>query len=685
MFSFLENAKISVRIALALVLPIVGLLFFSGMTLLDKRSVVSEMESLQELADLAPTVSALVHELQKERGTSAVFINSKGSKFAKELPEQWTLTSEKHSDLEKSFRLLNAKSFGQNLVNKVAAANEALAGLEETRKGVEAHSITVPQMAGYYTPTINNLLKIIEEMAVLSTNAQVTKSITAYTSFLQGKERAGIERAMGGGGFSAGKFKPGIYRKFLQLIAMQNTFLATFDIYATQEERDFLETTLVGPDVDEVARMRKIAIESPITNSVEGITGPYWFDTITKKINLLKTVEDKIASDVVALTDSIRSGAQTTFMIMLVFTLGLLVITAILVSVIVRGITKPIAGMTMDMTALAEGDKSIEIEGAHRGDEIGDMAQAVEVFKENMIKADQLAAEQAAENEAKEKRRIAMEKMAADFEANVSSVLGEVGQASSTMKVTAEGMAATAEQTSQQSTAVAAAAEEASTNVQTVASAAEELSSSISEISRQVQQSTQVAGSAVGEAERADQMVQGLADSANKIGEVVALITDIADQTNLLALNATIEAARAGEAGKGFAVVASEVKNLATQTARATEEISSQIGGIQGATKDSVDAIQGISKTISEISEIAAAIAAAVEEQGAATQEIARNVEQASAGTTDVTTNITSVNAAADETGRAATEVLSAAESLTTQSGKLSEEVNGFLEGLKRV
>ena len=684
MFSFLENAKIGFRIALALVLPIVGLLIFSGMTLLDKRGVVSEMDSLQELADLAPTISSLVHELQKERGRSAVFIGSKGTKFVKELPEQWALTSEKHTNLDKALNIFNAKAFGPALVAKIAKANEVLSQLADTRKGVQGLSISVPNMAGYYTPTIAKLLTIVEEMAVLSTNAEVTKSITAYTQFLQGKERSGIERAMGGAGFGAGKFSPVIFQKFVQLIAMQQTFMSTFDLFATQEERDFLKATVVGPDVDEVERMRKIAMDSPVTNNLEGVTGPYWFGTITKKINLLRTVENKIASDLVALTLSIGKKANTTFLVLLVFTLGLLVITAVLVTIIVRGITRPIASMTQDMTALAGGDKSIEIEGAHRGDEIGDMAQAVEVFKENMIKADQLAAEQAKENEAKEQRRIAMEELAAKFENNVTAVLDEVGQASNTMKMTAEGMAATAEETSRQSTAVAAAAEEASTNVQTVASAAEELSSSISEISRQVQQSTQISGSAVHEAERADEMVQGLATSASKIGEVVALITDIADQTNLLALNATIEAARAGEAGKGFAVVASEVKNLANQTAKATEEISSQISGIQGATQDSVRAIQGISKTIGEISEIASAIAAAVEEQGAATQEIARNVEQASAGTADVTTNISSVNAAADETGQAANEVLTAAGTLTMQSDKLSSEVTEFLQGLKK-
>ncbi|MBT3237618.1 MAG: methyl-accepting chemotaxis protein [Rhodospirillaceae bacterium] len=683
MGNFLRDAKIGVHIAAALVLPVVGMILFSGMTIIEKRSVVSGMDSLQELADLAPEISNLVHELQKERGTSAVYIGSKGAKFAEQLPKQWEETNAKKQAYENAIKSFNANDFGKNMVAKMEAGYEALLVLEETRSNVKTFKITVPKMAGYYTPTIRKLLSVVEEMAVLSTDADITKSITTYTSLLQGKERAGVERAMGGAGFGAGKFKPGIYRKFLQLIAMQDTFFGIFKIYAQPAETAFFDETIQGPDVDEVARMRKIAIESPITNDLKGVTGPHWFGTITKKINLMKIVEDKIAEDLVELTHHIRDGAQTTFIIMLVVTLVLLGLTAVLVTVIVRGITQPIGNMTNAMTVLAEGDKTVEIEGAERGDEIGDMASAVEVFKINMIKADELSAAQAEETEARERRAAAVDKMAANFETNVTSVLGEVGTASNTMKTTAEGMAATAEETSSQATTVAAAAEEASTNVQTVAAAAEELSSSISEITRQVAQSTEIASNAVTETERTNNEVQGLAVAAQKIGEVVELISDIAEQTNLLALNATIEAARAGDAGKGFAVVASEVKNLANQTAKATEEISAQIGGIQGATQGAVDAIGGISGIIDEINEITSAIAAAVEEQGAATQEIARNVEQASAGTSEVTTNISGVNQAADDTGEAATEVLSAVNSLTEQSDMLSKQVSEFLRDIK--
>jgi len=345
---------------------------------------------------------------------------------------------------------------------------------------------------------------------------------------------------------------------------------------------------------------------------------------------------------------------------------------------------KPLSTMAITMNGLAGGNLDLEVPAQDRADEVGDMAKAVQVFKDNALRTKELEAEQLASAERAEiEKKEMMVRMADDFEASVGGVVDSVSSAATEMQSSAESMAATAEETSRQSSAVAAASEQASTNVQTVASASEELTASISEINRQVSQSTEIAGGAVHEAEKADEMVQGLAQAAGKIGEVVSLITDIAEQTNLLALNATIEAARAGDAGKGFAVVASEVKNLANQTARATEEISSQIGDIQAATRESVMAIQGITGTISQINQIASAIAIAVQEQGLATQEITRNVEQASAGTTEVSSNIQGVNQAASETGHAASQISEAASELGVQSDTLKNKVDQFLSQIR--
>ncbi|HXP97480.1 MAG TPA: cache domain-containing protein [Telmatospirillum sp.] len=345
-----------------------------------------------------------------------------------------------------------------------------------------------------------------------------------------------------------------------------------------------------------------------------------------------------------------------------------------------RNIAVPLRRLTAVTERLARHDFAVDVGETERGDEIGILGRSIAILRDEARDAAQLrvAQEQASQRADEEKRR-ALNKLADHFEASVKGVVQTVAAAATEMQGTAQSLSSVAEHASRQATVVANASEEASSNVQTVASAAEELSSSIREISRQVNAAAGISSNAVAQAAKTNEIVNGLANSADLIGSVVKLIHDIASQTNLLALNATIEAARAGDAGKGFAVVAGEVKSLANQTAKATEDISQHIAGVQSATGEAVAAIQEITATITEINQISAAIASAVEEQGAATREIARNVEQAAAGTQEVSLNIAGVTQAAGETGTGAGRVLAAATELSKQSEILGNQVDQFI------
>jgi len=350
---------------------------------------------------------------------------------------------------------------------------------------------------------------------------------------------------------------------------------------------------------------------------------------------------------------------------------------------VIRDVSDAIASIVKPMQSLGAGDLSADV--PHQGEktEIGTMADALQIFKEELIAkraADEAAAKDA---EIKLERGRRVDTITRKFEQMIGDIVTNVSSASTQLEASAGTLSNTAARSQQLSTTVAAASEEASTNVQSVASATEELTSSVTEISRQVQESARMASDAVGQARSTTDRVSELSKAATRIGDVVELINTIAGQTNLLALNATIEAARAGEAGRGFAVVASEVKALAEQTAKATGEIGQQINGIQAATNDSVNAIKEISGTIEKLSEISSTIAAAVEEQGAATQEISRNVQQAAQGTQQVSANITDVQRGATETGSASSQVLSAAQTLSADSGRLKTEVSKFLTNVR--
>ncbi len=473
-----------------------------------------------------------------------------------------------------------------------------------------------------------------------------------------------------------------------------------------------------------------------------GDAGKKFSDSVVQKLQAILSLRD--AALTVALEDARdeKAKAETNLM----FAVGAIILVVVVIGGVAvafsRRVVSPLVTITGRVSELAAGQREIEIPYRDRSDEIGAMAQAVEVFRQNAIETERLQHEAAdsrhreaeSRREQQDRERLAAEErrqreeaaaraedqrqrdaadaarrgeaqrqaeaerlrheaetqrksqlndLASSFQSAVGGVVDAVASAATEMQATATSMTGIADRTARQSMAASAATEQAAANVQTVASASEELSASIREIASQVANSSRIASNAVEQAQRTDAIVQGLATSAEKIGEVVGLINQIAGQTNLLALNATIEAARAGEAGKGFAVVASEVKNLATQTSKATDEIGQQIGSVQSATQEAVSAIREIGGVIGQINEIASAIAAAVEQQGAATNEIARNVEQAANGTREASANVTEVNQSAREAGSAAGQVLDASGELSRQAEQLRSEVGRFLDRIR--
>jgi methyl-accepting chemotaxis protein len=468
-----------------------------------------------------------------------------------------------------------------------------------------------------------------------------------------------------------------------ELVGKVDTYVAHF-----KQEADVLVEELQNPqrlkfakEADELAvkyaqAFRQVA---EATTTYDGLINGTMPKQAEEFGRLADELAEHMAEDLKELDHTIEAANHSAMTTSIILAVGASAIGVFFAWLIASGVTRPVLGMTGTMAKLAAGDNTVAVPALGNKDEIGAMAKAVQVFKDNALERERLAAEQAKEQEARERRVERLGDLVKGFDKEVAGVLQAIGTASSQMQLTSQSMSATAEETSSRATAVAAASEQASVNVQTVATAAEELASSICEIGRQMSDSHGMTRNATEQAERTQTTVRGLAQAAEKIGEIVDLINSVAAQTNLLALNATIEAARAGDAGKGFAVVASEVKSLATQTAKATDEIASQINSVRSEIGGTVAAIEEIVGTIGRINEIAAGIAAAVEEQQAATSEIARNVEQAATGTKEVTSTISGVTQAADETGSASAQVLQSAAHLSKQSEDMRRFVDQFL------
>jgi methyl-accepting chemotaxis protein len=444
---------------------------------------------------------------------------------------------------------------------------------------------------------------------------------------------------------------------------------------AVLEDLGVVETRFPSADGVKLARELRATV-----TSVQASASAEALEALDRKFDILVELAKEQGFYFRETATSIGQQTYTIVLALLIVTLATGVGIALALA---RGIARPIGSITATMSRLAGGDREVDVPAVSRKDEIGEMAQAVLVFRQNAIETDRLNAEQAEMHAAQARRAAKLAELAADFERDVDKSIGAVDLASRGMERSAATLTATAGRTTAQAAEVAKASTLASSNVSTVASAAEELSASVEEIGRQVAQSTGIIRDAVAEAQKTDATVQSLAEAAQRIGDVLQLINQIAGQTNLLALNATIEAARAGEAGKGFAVVAGEVKTLAGQTAKATDEIRAQIEAIQAVSGQTVGAIKHIAGIVGRISEVSSAIASAVEQQGAATRDITRNVHEAAGGTSRVQAGMAEVSQAAEQAGGVARQVQDSGRELADQAALLRTHVEAFLQGVK--
>jgi methyl-accepting chemotaxis protein len=550
------------------------------------------------------------------------------------------------------------------------------------------------QLGKDYMTVATGLLELLDKVSARLT-AAVKLNDPLIDQLLAIKQLAWLVRNAGGdasllvsNGIAAGKIAPDGPRKYAAAVGGLETAWAALEDLAfgiTLPARLMAtiasaKKTYFAPDY---TATRDRLLTAVLAGEKPEMTANQWAPLTVGRLASLLSVAEGALDTAKAHAAAQHNAAQRDLVLQLALLLLALALAGGSTMMVSRRVIRPLHVIQDAMLKVAGGDLSVEVSFANRRDEIGALAGALAAFKQSAVEKSRIEEEQRARHAQAAERQQAVEGHIGAFEGQMHEALEALAAAATQMRATSDGMSGTAAQTNDQVHKAAAASEEASTNVQTVAAASEELSASIGEISRQVSHAATIAGRAVEETRETDGTVQGLAESAGRIGEVVKLISDIAEQTNLLALNATIEAARAGEAGKGFAVVASEVKSLATQTAKATEDIAAQIAAIQRVTQDAVEAIRRIGGTIGEVSTVATSIASAVEEQGAATQEITRNTQEAARRTKDVSDNIAGVAEGADATGSAAEGVKSSAEALGQRTEQLRGQVGDFLAKIR--
>jgi methyl-accepting chemotaxis protein len=664
---------------LVVLLPLLAMMAFGAVLVFDNLSAYREIERLSWLEHLVSAASQLtVNTLNAESTVSQSFAVSGSEDQRAEM-----YAARQVSDRAiRSFKEAAASVglFDPKTIGIIGEIEQHLGGLKGFRAKADARTLQRRDSGDLLQPITAGVADIFPRIAHLINQDQLSEVLLGLHAIMQMNDGQRIEAGRTEIALRGGPLDPQTYQTLALGLSKQSIFGKQFEDFGSARGRDQLAAFGAGPDGRAIEALRPSILAINNGGKVSEADAKRWRDAMAARNAVWSAAVGSSLDELRTTTEALRAGARSR----LILYVAAIVLTVIVVIAMIRVVLRVVRGLlgelTQVMQELANGRLTVSVPGRDRSDEIGVMAKTVEIFKQNAIAMRRMEEEREEQKECTLlEKQTALHQLADVFEAEVLGVVRTVATAAALLQQNANLMNTAANETDRQSRLVAASAEQAIGNVRTVAIGAEELSKSVDEIGQQVSAATKVTASAVSQAGSTTEMMQGLATAVGRIGEVIELINAIASQTNLLALNATIEAARAGEAGRGFAVVAVEVKNLASQIARATQEITVQIDAIQDGTNEVVAAIQTISGTVREINAISGAIAAAIEQQNTTTAEIARHADQAAQGSRAVSLNIGSVSQAAADTGRASKDILRAAVELTQQGEALRVGADAFI------
>jgi len=718
--SWLNNVRIPVRIAIACLLPLLAFTGFAGKAMLEKRSEYTKTEEIAEIAAAVPTITALIHEIQKERGSSMGLLNSKGAQsFRDALRNQRPVVDAAIATWQQRMTEFVQRYAGSKVARDIEGAKAKLNGLSGIRGGVDSLTAKQQEVVDLYGAAISLLATAIDEIGELTEEAKIVRQAIALGAHVRRKEWSGQERATGVGIIGAGESTPASSFAIVRTRTIQDSQAANFRRNATQAQVDYVDGALKGPVTDDLTRMREILYQVPFTKDFKGLGAPQWLEVTGRYADVLKTLEDRLTADFAAIVREAASEARWSFWSLVALFLVLLAVTGAMSTIVILSITRPIGQLVAAMGELAQGHNAIEVPGVERGDEIGTMAKAVLVFRDAAVEKIRLegqTAEQAREAEAERRRNAEAQARAAEEQAaavkaladgltrlsegdlrvrldegftetyaqirdNFNTTIAQLQETIQSIATSTREVASTAGEISSSTTDLSQRTEEQAASLEQTSASMEEISATVKKNAENAQQANQFASGTREVADRGGavvaQAVSAMArieESSRKISDIISVIDEIARQTNLLALNAAVEAARAGEAGRGFAVVASEVRSLAQRSSQAAKDIKDLITNSSGQVQEGVELVNKAGASLNEIVESIKKVAEIVAEIASASAEQATGLDQVNIALTQMD-EVTQQNSALVEENAAA------AKALEQQSKAMDERVSFFQVG----